>query len=68
MSTFSLPISPPDALQPGFIESTLSCATASLLERNVLRFRTSAAEEDECYVTLRSATMHYVHPQLRLMA
>ena len=34
----------------------------------ILRYIPKDAEEDWSYVTLRSATMHYVHPKLRLMA
>ena len=37
-------------------------------KHSILRYLPEEIEEDECYVTLRSATMHYVHPQLRLMA
>ena len=59
MSSFSLVISPPDPSQAGFTESTLFCATASLLERNFLCSHLSAVEENECYITLRSATMPY---------
>ena len=45
------------------------CLTARLHRKNsVLRYIPEDAEEDEFYVTLRSATMHYVHPKLRLMA
>ena len=58
MSSFSLVISPRDRSRARFIESTLSCATASLLERTILCTH-EAIEEDEYYVTLRSATMPY---------
>jgi hypothetical protein len=57
MSSFSLVISPPDGSRPGFIERTYACATASLLERSILRKSLDAVEKAKSYVTLRSATM-----------
>jgi len=48
MSSFSLVISPPDALQPGFTENTYS-SNAPL----------QGTKEEWCYVTLRSATTSY---------
>ena len=56
MSSFSLVISPPDPSQAGFIESF----TPPTLPKE--------DKEERNYITLRSATMHYVHPKLRLMA
>jgi hypothetical protein len=58
MSTFSLLISPPDALQPGFTESTLC-----MLYSSVPEYKYTAS-----YITERSATTHIaMHPELRLV-
>ena len=48
-------------------------STGSLTRRlhskdSILQNLLTKAKEDKSYVTLRSATMHYVHPKLRLMA
>ncbi len=68
MSSFSLVISPPDPSQAGFTEKTLPALPLRYLSAFDRAVRIDAIEEDESYVTLRSATMHYVHPKLRLMA
>ena len=65
MSSFSLVISPPDALQPGFTESTYVCATASLLER--LNTQTNGnTNKVLCHTTLRYHAL--LRPKFRLMA
>ena len=59
MSTFSLLITPPDALQPGFTVSTYPTKA----------FHYWRAKVGGCYITERSATTHIaVHPKLRLVA
>ena len=52
---------------------TSDLSTGSLTRRlhrkdSILHGPPKKAKEDKSYVTLRSATMHYVHPKLRLMA
>ncbi len=51
---------------------TSDLSTGSLtgrLHRKLLSSKAAeTAKEEWSYVTLRSATMHYVHPRLRLMA
>ena len=49
MSTFSLPISPPDALQPGFTESLTRLKDTFFLRLEIERV----------YITERSATTPY---------
>ena len=45
------------------------CLTARLHRKDyLLHYIPKDAEEEESYVTLRSATMRYAHPRLRLMA
>ena len=65
MSTFSLLISPPDALQPGFTESFLS-SDQRQGARDVHRI---VNQKTLSYITERSATTCIAaHPELRLMA
>jgi hypothetical protein len=59
MSTFSLLISPPDALQPGFTERTVRMLYSPCEEYKYAAF----------YITERSATTCIAaHPELRLVA
>ena len=59
MSSFSLVISPPDPSQAGFTEKTLPALPLRYLSAFDRAVRIDAIEEDESYVTLRSATMPY---------
>ena len=80
MSTFSLLISPPDALQPGFTERTVcrlcfalprqqSIAIALLQPRSVASKARFKHIYTTFYITERSATTRIAtHPELRLMA
>lgn len=56
MSSFSLVISPPDGSRPGFIEKTISCATACGYLSTIARVPVTGGNKDKSYVTLRSAT------------
>lgn len=70
MSTFSLPITPPDPSQAGFTVNTCICATASLLERRSPRALSIGGITN---AVLRHGTLRYrvrlrAHPELRLVA
>ena len=68
MSSFSLVISPRDRSRARFIESSLRPMFYALPLRYLSAAVRCKTKDAWNYVTLRSATMHYVHPQLRLMA
>ena len=62
MSTFSLLITPPDALQPGFTVRTMPPLSLPF-------FKEWRIEEAAFYITERSATTCIAaHPKLRLVA
>jgi hypothetical protein len=65
MSTFSLPITPPDPSQAGFTVSSCICATASLLERGFPRRSLDGITNTE----LRHGTLRYrVHPKVHTLS